>query len=98
MGSLMIASVNEFFGTYLRNNRITDYEIMILGKDIITGNQENDDGKVYYTSSFEHVSFCPVVSPAAYVEQYAYGLNPTEFAEMYDRQLRTPESMPSILN
>ena len=96
MGSLMIASVNDFFGNYLHHNRISNFEIVVIGKDIITSDQINDDGKISYRSSFEHVSFCGVISPSAYVEQYAYGLNMTEFVDTYNRQLGTPESMMSL--
>lgn len=96
MGSLMISSVNEFFGTYLHNNKISNYEIMVVGKDIISDDQLNDDGHISYRSNFEHVTFCSVVSPSSHVEQYAYGLNMTEFVDTYNRQLATPESMNNL--
>lgn len=96
MGSLMITSVNDFFGEYLRNNRLSNYEIMVIGKDIVSGEETNDDGKLSYRSNFEHVNFCSNVAPASFVEQYAYGLNVTEFVESYNRQLNTPEAMMNL--
>lgn len=92
----MIASVNDFFGNYLRNNKISNYELLILGKDIITGDQINNDGKITYRTAFQHVNFCDRVSPSSLVEQYAYGLNMTEFVEAYNRQLNMPETMSQL--
>ena len=96
MGSLMIASVNDFFGNYLRHNRIFNYEILVLGKDIVSENQINDDGRIYYRSNFHHVTFCTDISPNSLVEQNAYGLNITEFIETYNRQLMMPDSMMNL--
>ena len=96
MGSLMISSVNEFFGTYLHNNRLSNYELMVIGKDIISDNQLNDDGRISYKSNFDHVTFCSIVSPSSHVEQYAYGLNMAEFVDTYNRQLQTPETMYNL--
>lgn len=96
MGSLMIASVNDFFGSYLRHNKLSQFELMILGRDINTQDQINDDGKISYRSNFEHVNFVSGISPSTYVEQYAYGLNMTEFLSAYEHQLTTPEAMMNL--
>ena len=96
MGSLMISSVNEFFGNYLRTNRLSNFKLMIISRDIVTDDKENNDGVISYRSHFENVTFCNGVAPSSYVESYAYGLNFTEFTETYIRQLNTPESMMNL--
>lgn len=93
MASLMFAELSDFFGRYLKDHKISNYEIIIAGVDIISEINKKDGSRNSYTSRYKNVDFCPSIVPGAICQEQFWGGSRKNYVDRYREQLGTKEAM-----
>lgn len=91
MGYIVYATINDFFGEYLRDagQKLDNYEIIVVSKDIVSDLRRNNSktAQVEYMSKYKNVDFLMNLFPDPSVMEFYTGSTTESFISAYRGQL-----------
>lgn len=96
-GCLLFMTVSELFRGFAEYYPLSEFQILVISKDIVTDQKQSKNNLVYYESKYDNVDFVPTLYPNAAVMQFAYNCgNKESFLRQYDAQLCSEDCMTDI--
>ena len=100
MGFIVYATINDFFGEYLRDSgtKLDNFEVVVISKDIVSDIRRNNSttAQTEYLSKYKNVDFLMNLFPDPAVLEFYTGSSRDSFISAYRGQLMQSSKLYDI--